>query len=74
MEDGSKYEINDTISSLKNKLGPNFYQSHKSCLVNIEKIKRINYSDNTITFINGQNVYLLSNRNKKGLKQYVANY
>ena len=74
MEDGSKYEINDTISSLKNKLGPNFYQSHKSCLVNIEKIKRINYSDNTITFITGQNVYLLSNRNKKGLKQYVANY
>lgn len=74
MEDGSKYEMISTITNLKDKLGPSFYQSHKSCLVNVEKIKRINYADNTITFQNDKSVYLLSNRNKKGLKEYVANY
>lgn len=74
MEDGSKFEMMTTITDLKEKLGPSFFQSHKSCLINVEKIKRVNYADNTITFQNGQSVYLLSNRNKKGLKEYVANY
>lgn len=74
MEDKSKYEILSTISKLKTKLGPSFYQSHKSCLVNIEKIKRINYPEGTITFLNNQTIYLISTRNKKGLKEYVANY
>ena len=74
MEDGSEYEINKTISYLKENLGPSFFQSHKSCIVNIEQIRRINYSDNTITFNNGLTIYLLSNRNKKGIKEYVANY
>jgi two-component system response regulator AgrA len=74
MEDGSKYYIISSINSLKDRLGPSFYQSHKSCLVNVEKIKRINYPDNTITFHNNKSVYLLSNRNKKGLREYVASY
>ena len=73
-ENGTKYEINLTITKLISILGPNFFQSHKSCIVNIDKIKKINYADNTITFINNECVYLLSNRKKKELKEYVANY
>ena len=73
-ENGAKYEINSTITKLINILGPNFFQSHKSCIINIDKIKKINYADNTITFINNECVYLLSNRKKKELKEYVANY
>ncbi len=74
MEDGSTYEINQTITNLVKTLGPSFYQSHKSCIVNIEQIKKINYADSTITFNNNQTVYLLSSRNKKGIREYVANY
>ena len=74
MEDGNKYEIISSIASLKDKLGISFYQSHKSCLVNIDKIKEINYHDGIITFQNNQSLYLISSRNKKGLKEYVANY
>ena len=73
-EDGSQFEIMATITELSRKLGPNFFQSHKSCIINIEKIKRINYADNTITFINNDCVYLLSNRKKKELREYVENY
>jgi len=73
-ESGSQFEIISTISELIEKLGPNFFQSHKSCIVNIDKIKKINYADNTITFINNECVYLLSNRKKKQLREYVANY
>ena len=73
-ENGTKYEINSTITKLISILGPNFFQSHKSCIINIDKIKKINYADNTITFINNECVYLLSNRKKKELREYVANY
>ena len=56
------------------KLTPNFYRSHKSCIINLDKVKKIDYSDNSITFINDKCGYLLSNRNKKGLKERVQNY
>ena len=71
---GDQVEIMSTITELTDKLGPNFFQSHKSCIINIDKIKKINYVDNTITFINNESVYLLSNRKKKQLREYVANY
>ena len=73
-ENNNQYEINTTITDLINKLGPSFFQSHKSGIINIEKIKKINYADNTITFLNNKCVYLLSNRKKKELREYVANY
>ena len=73
-ENGSQFEIMATITELSKTLGPNFFQSHKSCIINIDKIKRINYADNTITFINNECVYLLSNRRKKQLREYMSNY
>ena len=73
-ESGEEFETNISIVELAEKLGHSFFQCHKSCIVNVEKIKRINYSDNTITFLNNDTVYLLSNRKKKELKDYVANY
>lgn len=73
-ESGEQFVIFSSIKELTQKLGPNFFQTHKSCIVNIEKIKRINYTENTITFINNESVYLLSNRRKKQLREYVANY
>lgn len=74
LEDGTNYEIGSNLQDLKEKLGPSFYQTHKSCLVNVEQIKKINYSESTITFKNNEEVYLISTRNKKGLKAYVASY
>lgn len=74
LDDGSKYEMISTIIDMKDRLGPSFFQSHKSCLINVEKIKRVNYTENTITFLNDETLYLLSNRNKKGLREYVAKY
>ena len=73
-EDGNEYQILSSITELAKRLGPNFFHSHKSCIINIDKIKKINYIDNTITFINNECLYLLSNRKKKELKEYIANY
>lgn len=73
-DDGEEYQICANISELKTRLGPGFYQTHKSCIVNVEKIKYVDYNEGMITFFNNESIYLLSTRNKKGLKEYVANY
>ena len=73
-EDNNSYEIICTITDLLGGLGPNFFRTHKSCIVNLDKVQEIDYSDNKIMFTNGFCGYLLSNRNKKVLKEYVANY
>lgn len=71
-EDGKKYEVISTLKQLLRKLNSDFYQSHKSCLVNTKKIKQVDYIDNSITFINDETTKLLSERCKKGLKEYVG--
>ena len=63
-----------TILDLSKKLGKGFFQSHKSCIVNLEKIKEVDYNENIITFKNGVSAYLLSNRKRKQMRQYVGDY
>ena len=72
--DGKSYEISNNLSELEKSVGPSFYKCHKSFLVNIENIKHINYSENLITFKNNKSEYLLSNRAKRGLREYVTKY
>lgn len=72
--DNKKYQINENIKDMDKTLGPLFYKCHKSFLVNVENIKHINYKENTITFQNNICEYLISNRCKKGLKDYVDKY
>ena len=71
-EDGKQYEIMSTILDLSKKLGKGFFQSHKSCIVNLEKIKEVDYNENIITFKNGVSAYLLSNRKRKQMREYVG--
>lgn len=72
-EDGEKFDIKETVTALAEKLGPNFFKSHKSCIINLDKVKVIDYCNNMIVFQNNEFIYLLSNRMKKALKDYVAN-
>ena len=73
-EDGKEFGIISSITDLAKKLGEGFFQSHKSCIVNVEKIAKINYNENIITFKNGISAYLLSNRKKKQLREYVEHF
>jgi len=72
-EDGEKFDIKETVTALAERLGPNFFKSHKSCIINLDKVKVIDYSNGKIVFQNNESVYLLSNRMKKALKDYVSN-
>ena len=61
-----------TILNIKKELGPMFFQSHKSCLINLDNIKRINYAKYTIYFKNGDKTNLLSFEARKELRKIVG--
>ena len=73
-ENGEKFEVVSTLKEITKKLTTDFYQSHKSCVVNISKIYQVDYIDNLITFYNNVQTNLLSARCKKGLKKYIGEY
>ena len=55
-----------------NMLGPNFFKSHKACIINLDNVKKIEYNESLIVFQNDDSMYLLSTRMKKKLREYVA--
>ena len=62
-----------SITKLKEQLSPIFFQTHKSCLVNLNNIKHIDYAKFTIYFKNGESINLLTPSARKELKQFVGN-
>ena len=67
-----KIESSESLESIESKLDrTRFFRCHKSYIVNISYISRIDYSANTIHLINGESC-LLSKRCKKELKELYA--
>lgn len=66
--------ISDTIMKLKQDLGSPFFQTHKSCLVNLDNIKFIDYAKFTIYFKNGDSTLLLTPAARKELRKRVGSY
>ncbi len=71
-ESGKKYEVISSLREISKRLTNDFYQTHKSCLVNTSKIFQVDYVENLITFYNKMQTNLLSNRCKKGLRQFIG--
>ena len=69
-----KKYVAETVTNLKEKLSPMFFQSHKSCLVNLSNIKYIDYVNFTIYFKNGDSTNLLTPTARKELKKVVGDY
>ena len=64
--------VSKTILTIKKELSPMFFQSHKSCLVNLDNIKYIDYAKYTIYFKNGESTNLLSFEARKELRKLVG--
>lgn len=69
-----EYYVVDSIGKLAIKLGPGFYRTHQSCIVNIGNIRMIDLCTNTIIFRNGISTNLLSDRKKKEIKDSIGIY
>ena len=61
------YKVGKTLLELK-KLAPNcLKQSHRACLVNMDRVRKINKIDNKIEFDTGEKIYLLSDNYRREL-------
>lgn len=67
-----KYYICETISFILSKLKGNFYQTHQSCIVNLNNVKSLKLNTNTIIFNNGDSTMLLTNKRKNEIKKYLG--
>ena len=65
--------ISKNLNELKDELGDNFYMSHRSCLVNLNNITKIDWKHNNIYLRDNVCISLLARDRKKGLKEYVGN-
>lgn len=74
LTNGDEIYITKSIIKLKEELGPMFYQTHKSCVVNTENIKKIEYTKFTIYFKNGERTNLLTPSARKELRERVGDY
>ncbi len=69
-----EFAVNKTMNQMIDELDQRFYLSHRSCLVNTDKIKDIDWKNNLIYFDQNDKIDLLSRDKKKGLKEIVSVY
>ncbi len=69
--DNNIHKTYTAINELLKKLSPVFIQTHRSCIVNKERIEKIDKNKNIIYFDNGVKIDLLSDNYKKGLMKCV---
>lgn len=62
-----------SISELGSMLDKRFYLSHRSCYINLDRVKAIDWRNNIIHFSTGETIDYLSRDRKKELKEYVRN-
>lgn len=63
--------VTKNISDIGNLLDKRFYLSHRSCYINLTKVRSIDWRKSIITFTNGITIDYLSREKKKGLREYV---
>lgn len=63
-----EYNIRDSLVSISKKLDQRFYQTHRACFINIDKVKKVDFIKGIIYFENNKNIDFLSRNYKKGLR------
>ena len=63
--------VNESLIEIMDELDDRFYQTHRSCIVNTERIRDINWKENIIIFDDGSSIDYLARDKRKGLKERV---
>lgn len=69
----NRFKIKESLINIEQQLNKNniFYKTHRSCVVNISNIKKVDLSNNIIYFKN-KKTYLLARNKKKELKDLLT--
>lgn len=73
LESGRTILVQTSLKKMMENLGQGFVQCHKCCIVNVEKIRNIDFSSNVVEFTNGLCAQILSCRKRKVLDEYIRN-
>lgn len=65
----NKYNVRESLTKIVGKINNSFYQTHRACYVNLNKIEKINFKENYISFENNIKCDYLSRNYKKGLRE-----
>lgn len=69
--DDNEYPVREPLSIIASKLGNDFYQTHRACYVNINKIESVDFKNSLIYFVNDTSIDYLSRNYKKGLRDLL---
>ncbi len=64
----NEYPVNESLTNLIKRLDNRFYQTHRACYVNLDKIDSVDFKNSIIYFDNNTSTDYLSRNNKKGLR------
>ena len=64
----NNYKIRESLSNIMLKLDDRFYKTHRACIVNLDKIKKVDFKNEIIYFDNNLKIDYLSRNYKKALK------
>lgn len=67
----NEYLVRDSLQNIVKKLDGRFYQTHRACYVNLEKIKTVDFKNNVVYFGHDKSTDYLSRNFKKGLRQQL---
>lgn len=67
----NEYRIRESLSKLISNLDNRFYQTHRACYVNKDKINTVDFKNNIVYFENDKTTDYLSRNYKKGLKEVL---
>lgn len=62
-----EYKITRNLTDLNTQLDNRFFLCHRSCIVNVQYIEKIDLNEESITLKNGEKIFLLARSHKKEL-------
>ncbi len=66
--DNNTYIVNMNIKDILLQLDKRFKQCHRSCIVNVNKIEKLDFKEGYFVLDNGEKVYMLSKKYRKDLE------
>lgn len=66
-----EFKVSKNLTELQNQLDERFFVSHRSCIVNIEHVKSVDLKEESITFLHGETIFLLSRAKKNELHDKI---
>lgn len=67
--ESGEYQVNEPLKNVCSRLKGDFKHTHKSCIVNLKKVKNIDFANKEIEFLNGTKTDLLSRRYASEVKE-----